>query len=292
MSPACYDEQKKVETTEGARAKIKTNFNLVGPDTRDSGDGPGGGKRRRRHHHQTSSEETVAGVEKGRKRGWNFEQSLQARTGTSLLFGCCLLLATATGTVTSTTSATSSPPVQLLGGIPPAAVTEPTPNVAAEHIINLERDGGVSFIARKDIRPQRAVPPEYAGASALPHCESFTMGNPDQKMLYSPGAPGNYPNNSDCVVVLEAPVGSLVRLDFRDHFHVEPSDECKYDYLEIRDGAHGFSTLIGKYCGTTYPPMITSKERFLWLHFHSDENIEYGGFVVVYEYVPRPTSCE
>lgn len=38
--------------------------------------------------------------------------------------------------------------------------------------------------------------------------------------------------------------------------------------------------------------MITSKERFLWLHFHSDENIEYGGFVVVYEYVPRPTSCE
>lgn len=153
--------------------------------------------------------------------------------GTSLLFGCCLLLATATGTVTSTTSATSSPPVQLLGGIPPAAVTEPTPNVAAEHIINLERDGGVSFIARKDIRPQRAVPPEYAGASALPHCESFTMGNPDQKMLYSPGAPGNYPNNSDCVVVLEAPVGSLVRLDFRDHFHVEPSDECKYDYLEV-----------------------------------------------------------
>lgn len=207
--------------------------------------------------------------------------------GTSLLFGCCLLLATA-GTATSTTSAAVRPEDPLLLGIP-SAVTEPTPNVAAD-IINLDRDGGVSFIPRKDFRPQRAVPPEYAGASALPHCETFTMGNPDQKMLYSPGAPGNYPNNSDCVVVLEAPVGSLVRLDFRDHFHVEPSDDCKYDYLEIRDGAHGFSTLIGKYCGTTYPPMITSKERFLWLHFHSDENIEYSGFVVVYEYVPRPTS--
>ncbi|XP_065092489.1 uncharacterized protein Neto [Ochlerotatus camptorhynchus] len=171
----------------------------------------------------------------------------------------------------------------------PPAVTEPTPNAAAD-IINLDRDGGVSFIPRKDFRPQRAVPAEYAGASAMPHCESFTMGNPDQKMLYSPGAPGNYPNNSDCVVVLEAPLGSLVRLDFRDHFHIEPSEECKYDFLEIRDGAHGFSTLIGKYCGTTYPPMITSKDRFLWLRFHSDENIEYNGFIVVYEYVPRPTS--
>ncbi|XP_062549371.1 uncharacterized protein LOC134213920 [Armigeres subalbatus] len=179
------------------------------------------------------------------------------------------------------------PQLGLLRSLPVA--TEPTPNAAA-NIINLDRDGGVSFIPRKDFRPQRAVPAEYAGASAMPHCESFTMGNPDQKMLYSPGAPGNYPNNSDCVVVLEAPVGSLVRLDFRDHFHIEPSEECKYDFLEIRDGAHGFSTLLGKYCGTTYPPMITSKERFLWLRFHSDENIEYSGFVVVYEYVPRPTS--
>nr|XP_029732898.1 uncharacterized protein LOC109416133 [Aedes albopictus] len=180
------------------------------------------------------------------------------------------------------------PQLGLLRSLP--VVTEPTPNAAA-NIINLDRDGGVSFIPRKDFRlQQRAVPAEYAGASAMPHCESFTMGNPDQKMLYSPGAPGNYPNNSDCVVVLEAPVGSLVRLDFRDHFHIEPSEECKYDFLEIRDGAHGFSTLLGKYCGTTYPPMITSKERFLWLRFHSDENIEYSGFVVVYEYVPRPTS--
>ncbi|XP_053677403.1 uncharacterized protein LOC128727509 [Anopheles nili] len=177
-----------------------------------------------------------------------------------------------------------------IGG--PAAsegLSEGTPFVAAD-IINLDRDGAVSFIPRRDVRYQRAVPPEYAGASALPHCETFTMGDPDSKTLYNPGWPGNYPNNSDCVVVLEAPVGFLVRLDFRDHFHIEPSEECKYDFLEIRDGAHGFSTLIGKYCGQTYPPMITSKERFLWLHFHSDENIEYNGFVVVYDYVPRPTS--
>ncbi|XP_058060245.1 uncharacterized protein LOC131210937 [Anopheles bellator] len=170
-----------------------------------------------------------------------------------------------------------------------AEVADVNAFVAAD-IINLDRDGAVSFIPRRDIRYQRAVPPEYAGASALPHCETFTMGDPDSKTLYNPGWPGNYPNNSDCVVVLEAPIGFLVRLDFRDHFYVEPSEECKYDFLEIRDGAHGFSTLIGKYCGQTYPPMITSRERFLWLHFHSDENIEYNGFVVVYDYVPRPTS--
>ncbi|XP_058119715.1 uncharacterized protein LOC131293522 [Anopheles ziemanni] len=189
------------------------------------------------------------------------------------------------------TSETVVRPEQLppYGGVGADSAAEVNAFVAAD-IINLDREGAVSFIPRRDIRYQRAVPPEYAGASALPHCESFTMGDPDLKTLYNPGWPGNYPNNSDCVVVLEAPVGFLVRLDFRDHFYIEPSEDCKYDYLEVRDGAHGFSTLIGKYCGQTYPPMITSKERFLWLHFHSDENIEYQGFVIVYDYVPRPTS--
>ena len=62
--------------------------------------------------------------------------------------------------------------------------------------------------------------------------------------------------------------------------------------MQIRDGGHGFSTLIGQYCGTEFPPMITSRERKLWLRFHSDENIEYRGFQIVYEFIPRPTSCK
>lgn len=62
--------------------------------------------------------------------------------------------------------------------------------------------------------------------------------------------------------------------------------------LQIRDGGHGFSPLVGQFCGTEFPPMITSKDSSLWLRFHSDENIEYSGFVAVYEYIPRPTSCE
>lgn len=60
--------------------------------------------------------------------------------------------------------------------------------------------------------------------------------------------------------------------------------------LQIHDGAHGFSEKIGKYCGHNFPDTIDSKGRFLWLHFHSDENIEHQGFKAVYDFVPRPTS--
>ena len=64
-------------------------------------------------------------------------------------------------------------------------------------------------------------------------------------------------------------------------------DERCAEHTQIRDGQYGFSNLIGKYCGTDFPPEITSKERYLWLHFHSDESIEYSGFTAVYEFIDR-----
>ncbi|KAK0174589.1 hypothetical protein PV327_010347 [Microctonus hyperodae] len=90
--------------------------------------------------------------------------------------------------------------------------------------------------------------------------------------------------------------GMLLKLDFRDHFEMESAmavndknNECRFDYLEVRDGRHGFSTLIGIYCDKNFPPEITSKSRYLWLHFHSDDTIEYKGFKAVWSMVPRPT---
>lgn len=59
----------------------------------------------------------------------------------------------------------------------------------------------------------------------------------------------------------------------------------------MHDGKHGFSKELGRFCGLDFPQIIFSSDRHLWLHFHSDENIEYEGFQAVYEYMPRPTSC-
>lgn len=90
------------------------------------------------------------------------------------------------------------------------------------------------------------------------------------------------------ISIAAAEPGFLLQLDFRDTFHIEPSEGCRFDYLEVRDGAHGYSTLRGQFCGQTFPPMLTSSDRYFWLRFHSDENIEYSGFKAVYRTVPRP----
>ncbi|XP_044264851.1 uncharacterized protein LOC123011473 isoform X2 [Tribolium madens] len=123
-------------------------------------------------------------------------------------------------------------------------------------------------------------------------CYRFIWGDRDKHEFYSPGFEDkpNYTNNTNCVRVLEAPAAHFIRLDFRDYFEMEGSPDCANDFLEIRDGLHGYNQLIEKkFCGKEFPPVIESSDRYLWIHFRSDENIEYKGFRAVYEFLPRPT---
>jgi len=123
------------------------------------------------------------------------------------------------------------------------------------------------------------------------YCRNFTSGNKAKQEIYSPSYPHNYPAGINCERKLEASYGYFVRVDFRDYFHIEPpSNEgnCDYDYLEIRDGGEGYSSLISKYCGSDFPPIITSSGPSLWLRFVSDGTIEYEGFKIVYSFIPNP----
>uniref|UniRef100_A0A6P4F365 Uncharacterized protein LOC108045102 isoform X1 n=1 Tax=Drosophila rhopaloa TaxID=1041015 RepID=A0A6P4F365_DRORH len=151
-----------------------------------------------------------------------------------------------------------------------------------------EADWGEERHALTISRPPRAGRSErQAEADQVDRCRLFVEGDPTKNELYSPEYPNLYPKNINCTRVITAPKGQIIRLDFRNSFNIEAKEECKFDFLEIRDGQYGFSTLIGKFCGTDFPPEITSKERYLWLHFHSDETIEYTGFSAVYEYMDR-----
>lgn len=77
----------------------------------------------------------------------------------------------------------------------------------------------------------------------------------------------------------------MIRLNFLEVFSIEEEETCKYDYLEIRDGQFGYSSLIQKICGNIPPSYIESSGRFLWLRFASDNDIHYVGFKVGVEFV-------
>ncbi|XP_069946262.1 neuropilin and tolloid-like protein 2 [Cherax quadricarinatus] len=116
-------------------------------------------------------------------------------------------------------------------------------------------------------------------------CRLFSEPNHDSMEFYSPLYPDQYPKNTECILSLEAEYGYVIRIDFRDYFNLEPSEKCQFDFLEVRDGAHGYSDLKGTFCGSVFPPIITSKDRHLWLRFTSDDTIEEKGFRAVYQFI-------
>ncbi|XP_055925743.1 neuropilin and tolloid-like protein 1 [Argiope bruennichi] len=120
-------------------------------------------------------------------------------------------------------------------------------------------------------------------------CFNFSVANPTKKEFYSPNYPNNYPKNVRCTLRITAPPGHTVKLDFRDKFHLENSPSCNYDWLEVRDGLHGYSPMLGtRLCGSEFPRQMISSKRHMWLQFNSDDSIEYEGFRAVYDFVQMP----
>lgn len=60
----------------------------------------------------------------------------------------------------------------------------------------------------------------------------------------------------------------------------------KINFLkELRDGRYSFSPLLVRLCGMKAPLFeIQSRSGFLWLHFHSDNLLQYSGFIAEYEF--------
>ncbi|XP_053256210.1 neuropilin and tolloid-like protein 2 isoform X1 [Podarcis raffonei] len=104
----------------------------------------------------------------------------------------------------------------------------------------------------------------------------------------SPNFPNFYPPNQECVYILEAAPRQRIELTFDEPYYIEPSFECRFDHLEVRDGPFGFSPLIDRYCGLKSPTLIRSTGRFMWIKFTSDEELEGQGFKAKYSFIPDP----
>lgn len=96
-----------------------------------------------------------------------------------------------------------------------------------------------------------------------------------------------YVNDGYCKWIIVAPLGYLVQLTFTS-FEMEYDDGCRYDYLSIFDNIvnhENGSRPIGRYCGTSTPPVIMSSSRALTLFFKSDESDGGEGFVATYSFI-------
>lgn len=64
---------------------------------------------------------------------------------------------------------------------------------------------------------------------------------------------------------------------------LESDHNCRYDYIEVRDGDGLSSPVIGRFCGDRLPPPIKSTGNVLHILFSSDGYNNFDGFVLTFQ---------
>jgi len=116
---------------------------------------------------------------------------------------------------------------------------------------------------------------------ATPTCQTtIRLGN--QATIQSPNYPSYYEDDLDCLWYIEAPLGSMIKLEFLD-FDLEADSSCSYDYVAVHDGETEFAGRLGaKTCGTSSvfigsgPHVSTSNT--MTVKFHTDGSNTRPGF--------------
>uniref|UniRef100_A0A8C5N718 Neuropilin n=1 Tax=Gouania willdenowi TaxID=441366 RepID=A0A8C5N718_GOUWI len=109
--------------------------------------------------------------------------------------------------------------------------------------------------------------------------------------LTSPGYPMSYLPSQRCVWVISAPgPHQRILINFNPHFDLEDR-ECKYDYVEVRDGVDESGQLVGKYCGKIAPSPVVSSGNQLFIKFVSDYETHGAGFSIRYEIFKTGPEC-
>uniref|UniRef100_A0A8C4H746 Neuropilin n=1 Tax=Dicentrarchus labrax TaxID=13489 RepID=A0A8C4H746_DICLA len=101
--------------------------------------------------------------------------------------------------------------------------------------------------------------------------------------ITSPGYPLEYPPHQNCHWIITAPEPSQrIVLNFNPHFEIERLD-CKYDFIEIRDGTSETADVLGRHCSNIAPAPIISSGPSLQIRFVSDYAHQGAGFSLRYE---------
>ncbi|XP_047450766.1 membrane frizzled-related protein [Mugil cephalus] len=101
----------------------------------------------------------------------------------------------------------------------------------------------------------------------------------------SPNHPRPYPHQQLCIWHISVDEGRVITLSFRN-FSLETQDVCEFDYVEVHDSVStGAGRVLGRFCGTTHPPDLTSSGPHMTVVFVADEGVADSGFNATYQAV-------
>ncbi|XP_071787824.1 cubilin-like isoform X2 [Asterias amurensis] len=126
-------------------------------------------------------------------------------------------------------------------------------------------------------------------SSVDPECGEDLIGS-NYGSINSPGYPGNYPVNRDCVWTVTVDAGMYMTFAFGT-LQLETHETCDYDYVEIRDGLTETAVSLGKFCSTLTPAPVQTTGPYAFIRFHSDESLTDTGFHITYTSMSIDPGC-
>ncbi|MEQ2304838.1 hypothetical protein AMECASPLE_031514, partial [Ameca splendens] len=103
--------------------------------------------------------------------------------------------------------------------------------------------------------------------------------------MASPNHPRPYPHQQLCMWHISVDKGHVITLSFTN-FSLETQDVCEFDYVEVHDSSSiGAGRVLGRFCGTTFPPDLTSSGPHMTVVFVADEGVADSGFKATYQAV-------
>ncbi|KAK5868478.1 hypothetical protein PBY51_009488 [Eleginops maclovinus] len=101
----------------------------------------------------------------------------------------------------------------------------------------------------------------------------------------SPNHPKPYPHQQLCTWYISVEEGHVITLSFRN-FSLETQDVCEFDYVEVHDSiSTGAGRVLGRFCGITFPPDLTSSGPHMTVVFEADDGVSDSGFNATYQAV-------
>lgn len=106
----------------------------------------------------------------------------------------------------------------------------------------------------------------------------------------SPGSPGRYSPNRDCIWEISVHPGKRIQFNFFTvMFEIHP--KCNQDYFEINETIGDRNVQLGLYCNHTHPAPLVTSGSFASIHFHSDNQGQDLGFQLTYSSIEGIPGC-
>ncbi|XP_029168402.1 cubilin-like [Nylanderia fulva] len=96
--------------------------------------------------------------------------------------------------------------------------------------------------------------------------------------ISSPNYPNIPPNYAECTWTAIAPAGERLSIHFLERFDLSYSENCKREYIEIRDGGTDGSRFMGRYCKDVAPSSMTTTGNMIYIYYYTDLPEPKNGF--------------